>query len=141
MASVAGRRGGSSSSTVEIAILPTLKSCLVNLPSNLVYILLNQNTLAQNVVVELQHRTQQPAGAEPKARPPPPQSVFVGWTGMQSQARLTPVIGRDGVRSGTQEKEAPTVEIDAVFAKRLGITEGTKVRGDEMGKMICDGSG
>ncbi|KAF7194976.1 Peroxisome biosynthesis protein PAS1 [Pseudocercospora fuligena] len=126
MASVAGRRGGNSSSPVEIAILPNLKSCLVNLPSNLAYALVNQNTVAQNVVVEIQYRPPPPAGSDPKARPPAPQSIFVGWTGMQSQAKLAPVVGRDGIRSGSQEKEVPTVEIDATFARRLGIGEGTK---------------
>lgn len=46
---------------------------------------------------------------------------------MQSQARLAGLVGREGVR-GTQEKEVATVEMDATFARRLGIGEGTKVR-------------
>lgn len=130
--SVAGRRpggggAGSSGTTVELAILPSLKSCLVNLPGSLVSLLLNANTVAQNVVVELQYRQAQPAGSDGKNKPATTHSVFVGWTGMQSQSRPTPLIGREGVRSGSQEKDVATVEIDATFARRLGLNAGMKV--------------
>ncbi|CAK1367623.1 unnamed protein product [Cercospora beticola] len=134
--SVAGRRpassgsgggggGGSSGTTVELAVLPSLKSCLVNLPPSLVSLLLNANTVAQNVVVELQYRQAQPVGADGKTKPTTTQSVFVGWTGMQSQSRPSSVIGREGVR-GPQEKDVATVEIDATFARRLGLSGGMK---------------
>ncbi|KAI5358452.1 putative AAA+ ATPase domain, ATPase, AAA-type, core, aspartate decarboxylase-like domain superfamily [Septoria linicola] len=129
--SVAGRRpggggAGSSGTTVELAILPSLKSCLVNLPASLVSLLLNANTVAQNVVVELQYRQAQPAGSDGKSKPAMTHSVFVGWTGMQSQSRPTPLIGREGVRSGSQDKDVATVEIDATFARRLGLNAGMK---------------
>jgi peroxin-1 len=135
MASVAGKRaggggagGGSASTTaaVEVVLLPNLKSCLLNLPASLVSLLLNANTLAQNVIVELRFRTADGKG-KPGQAAGPEQSVFMGWTGMQSQVRLSPLVGRDGVRSGNQEKETQTVEIDATFARRLGLAEGTKV--------------
>jgi peroxin-1 len=126
--SVAGRRPvASSTTTVELALLPSLKSCLVNLPASLVGLLLNANTVAQNVVVELQYRQAQPVAADGKLKPATTQSVFVGWTGMQSHSRPTPVIGRDGVRGGAQEKDVATVEMDATLARRLGLTAGTKV--------------
>lgn len=51
-------------------------------------------------------------------------SVFLGWTGMQSQAKLAPIVGRGGIR---QEQDVATVEIDATFARTLGIADGTKV--------------
>ena len=141
--SVAGRRpgGASSTTTVELALLPSLKSCLVNLPASLVALLLNANTVAQNVVVELQYRQAQPVGADGKLKPATTQSVFVGWTGMQSQSRPTPVIGRDGVRGGSQDKDVSTVEIDATFARRLGLNAGTKVglRNTKTGIGHCTG--
>lgn len=143
--SVAGRRPGGASSTtttsVELALLPSLRSCLVNLPASLVALLLNANTVAQNVVVELQYRQAQPTGSDGKPKPATTQSVFVGWTGMQSQSKPTPVIGRDGVRGGSQDRELATVEIDATFARRLGLSAGTKVgtRQQRAGMGYCIG--
>lgn len=132
--SVAGRRSGGSgsASTVEIVLLPGLKNCLLNLPASLVALLLNSNTIAQNVVVELQFRQPAPAGQDPRSKTTPTtQSVYLGWTGMQSQTKLSPLIGRDGIRGGSGggrgEQEVPTVEIDATLARRLGMGEGMKV--------------
>jgi peroxin-1 len=51
---------------------------------------------------------------------------------MQSKRRLAPVVSRDGI-SGVRgnpagrEQEVPLVEIDATFARTLGITDGQKV--------------
>lgn len=132
--SVAGRRTASSgsSTTVEIVLLPGLKNCLLNLPASLVALLLNANTIAQNVVVELQYRQPPPAGQKP---PPTPQSVYLGWTGMQSQTKLSPLVGREGIRgssgNGRSEQEVPTVEVDATLARRLGLSDGMKVCGRE----------
>ena len=50
---------------------------------------------------------------------------------MQSQAKLAPVVGREGLaaaRGQRQEQEVPTVEVDATFGRLLGLSEGMKVR-------------
>ncbi|KAF2405644.1 AAA-domain-containing protein [Trichodelitschia bisporula] len=101
----------------EVALLHSLKSCLVNLPASLVVALSNANTVAQNVVVELSYRDKTP------------KSVFLGWTGMQSKRRLVPVVSRDGIAGvrGNREQEVPLVEMDTAFARLLGITDGQKV--------------
>jgi peroxin-1 len=58
-------------------------------------------------------------------------SAYVGWTGTQSQRRLASVVGREGLsgRRGTNvdEREVPLIEIDASFARTLGLSEGQKV--------------
>lgn len=107
---------------------PHLKNCLVNLPGSLVSLLLNANTLAQNVVVELQWRQPTPSSQEQQRGKPASSTVnaFLGWTGYQSAARMGSLVGREGVRGGS-EKEGPTVEMDATFARRLGLSEGMKV--------------
>ncbi|KAK5681509.1 Peroxisome biosynthesis protein pex1 [Elasticomyces elasticus] len=125
------RKPPSSSVVAEIALLPTLKSCLLNLPSSLVSLLLNSNTIAQNVVVELSYR--QPSSTSETKQKPTTKSLFLGWTGMQSQTRLTPVVSKDGIsgssrnNGGRHEQEVPVVEVDATFGRLLGLTEGTKV--------------
>lgn len=135
MASNTRRSPAASSAQAEVVLLPSLKSCLLNLPSSLVALLLNSNTIAQNVVVELSHRQQSAAGgadAQAKANAVK-KSVFLGWTGMQSQPKLAPVVGRDGIGgsrgggSGRQEQEVSTVEIDSTFGRLLGLSEGMKV--------------
>ncbi|EME39300.1 hypothetical protein DOTSEDRAFT_159533 [Dothistroma septosporum NZE10] len=117
------------STTVEVVLLPALKSCLLNLPASLVSLLLNSNIVAQNVVVEVQWR-QAAASSQEQQRgkaAATAQSVYLGWTGMQSQSKVAPLVGRDAVRSGgRQEQDVPTVEIDATFARRLGLSEGMK---------------
>ena len=50
---------------------------------------------------------------------------------MQSQPKLASMVGRDGIAGGRgerQEKEVPTVEVDATFARLLGLSEGMKVQ-------------
>ncbi|EMC91135.1 hypothetical protein BAUCODRAFT_39276, partial [Baudoinia panamericana UAMH 10762] len=128
----AARKTAGSSTQAEIILLPSLKNCLLNLPSSLVALLLNSNTIAQNVVVELSYRQATPAGADAKQKnAAASKSVFLGWTGMQSQPRLAPMVGRDGIAGirggGRQEQEAPTVEMDATFGRLLGLSEGFKV--------------
>lgn len=123
-------RRADNATSVEVVLLPNLKSCLLNLPASLVSLLLNSNTVAQNVVVELQWRQNAPSSADLQRGKPATttQSVFVGWTGMQSQAKMGSLVGRDGIRGGgRQDQEMPTVEMDATFARRLGLSEGTKV--------------
>ena len=119
---------------VELILLPNLRSCLLNLPSALASVLLNANTVAQNVVVELTFRQQPQQPVDPKQKSAHPQkSVFLGWTGLQSRARLTPIVGRDGIANtgrhgGKAEQDVPTVEMDAAYARLLGLAEGMKVK-------------
>ncbi|KAK5113921.1 hypothetical protein LTR85_010454 [Meristemomyces frigidus] len=133
MASSARRPPSSSAAQAEIALLPNLKSCLLNLPSSLVSLLLNSNTVAQNVVVELSYQQPAPPGSDPKQKPASAsKSVYLGWTGMQSQAKLAPIVGRDGIAggrggNGRQEQEVSAVEMDATFGRLLGLSEGMKV--------------
>lgn len=123
-----------SSAQADLVLLPSLRNCFLNLPSALVAVLLNSNTIAQNVVVELTYRQQQPqplqdASAKGQQRASSVQkSAFMGWTGMQSQGKLASVVGsgRDG--RGGEGKEVPTVEVDATFARLVGLSEGMKVR-------------
>lgn len=128
------RKPPSSSAQADIALLPSLKNCLLNLPSSLVTLLLNANTIAQNVVVELSYRQPAPPNSEPKQKAASTtRSVYLGWTGMQSQAKLAPVVGRDGIAGnrgsggGRHEQEVPVVEVDATFGRLLGLSEGMKV--------------
>jgi hypothetical protein len=108
-------RKSPASSQAEVALLPSLKNCLLNLPSSLVNVLSNSNAVVQNVVVELSFK--QAAGSDGK--PGKQQSVFLGWTGMRSQTR------RSGPR---QEQEVAAVEVDGTFGRLLGLRDGMKVR-------------
>lgn len=123
-----------STAQAELILLPSLRNCFLNLPSALVAVLLNSNTIQQNVVVELSYRQSAPqsGSSDPKQKPASvSKSVFLGWTGMQSQAKLAPVVGRDGLaaaRGQRQEQEVPTVEMDATFGRLLGLSDGIKVR-------------
>lgn len=108
-------RKAPASSQAEVALLPSLKNCLLNLPTSLVNVLLNSNAVVQNVVVELSFKSA--AGSDGK--PGKQQSVFLGWTGMRSQTR------RSGPR---QEQEVAGVEVDATFGRLLGLKDGMKVR-------------
>ncbi|SMY25896.1 unnamed protein product [Zymoseptoria tritici ST99CH_1A5] len=131
--SIAPRRsapsgGGSSSANatnVEISLLPGLKSCLVNLPASLVGLLQNANTLAQNVIVEVHFRPPPSSGSDGRSKSSSVQSVYMGWTGMQSQTRMGSLVGRDGVRE-RGDKEVAGVEVDATFGRRVGLGEGMK---------------
>lgn len=76
--------------------------------------------VAQDVVVELQYTPKPPAGAKKKEKPNT-KSVYVGWTGMQSQRKTIPVIG--GGRTPTKEREINSVELDSVFASTLGLLD------------------
>ncbi|CVK89458.1 probable peroxin-1 [Fusarium mangiferae] len=104
--------------------LSHLKSCLVNLPTSLVSLLVNVNTPAQNVIIELSYREASPTGAGSQQR-----SIFVGWTGMPSKRRTAPPGTRDGLNSSrsSRDQEVQLVELDATLAKSLGISEGQKI--------------
>ncbi|KAF1815403.1 AAA-domain-containing protein, partial [Eremomyces bilateralis CBS 781.70] len=109
----------------EIALLE-LKNCLVNLPISLVSALVNANTIAQNVVVEISYREPSPTGSS-QTSGSTPRSIFVGWTGMQSKRKVAPVVGRDGLARGSREQDVSVVEIDTTFARLLGLHNLQKV--------------
>ncbi|KAH7417393.1 P-loop containing nucleoside triphosphate hydrolase protein [Cadophora sp. MPI-SDFR-AT-0126] len=125
------RRRGSQATSAEISLIH-LKNCLVNLPSSLSSLLVNVNTPAQNVIIELNYRVPQPSSSSQTNSAPTTRAIFAGWTGMQSKRKLAPIVSRDGI-SGTRgntsgrEQEVPLVEIDATFARSLGILDGQKV--------------
>ncbi|PHH72226.1 hypothetical protein CDD82_6112 [Ophiocordyceps australis] len=109
-------------STAAELSLAHLKNCLVNLPPSLVSLLVNVNTPVQNVIVELSFRPGSPGS--------PPRSVFVGWTGMPSKRRPAPLVGRHGamgMRGSIRDHEAQVVEMDATFARTLGLDDGLKL--------------
>ncbi|KAJ5569770.1 uncharacterized protein N7459_009200 [Penicillium hispanicum] len=109
--------------TAEVALLP-LKNCLVNLPPSLVALLVNANTTAQNVIIEIQYKptSKNTNGASPQ------RSCFLGWTGMPSKRKLAPVVGREGISGGfSREQEISTVELDTTFGRLLDLAEGQKV--------------
>jgi peroxin-1 len=141
------KRRSSQATSAEISLVH-LKNCLVNLPSSLSSLLVNSNTvsqaallswhplmaiqLAQNVIIELNYRIPPQHGSTQKNDASTQKSIFVGWTGMQSKRKLSPIVSRDGI-SGTRgnasgrEQEVPLVEIDATFARILGLSDGQKV--------------
>ncbi|KAH0541899.1 hypothetical protein FGG08_003619 [Glutinoglossum americanum] len=125
------RRSGAQTTPAEIALVH-LKSCLVNLPSSLVSVLVNANTPAQNVVIELTYRQTQPSTVSSTTVSQVQRSVYVGWTGMSSKRKLAPIVGREGIsgiRGSTvgREQEVPLVEIDASFGRMLGLQDAQKV--------------
>ncbi|KAF7505646.1 hypothetical protein GJ744_000581 [Endocarpon pusillum] len=116
------------STSAEVALV-SLKSCLVNLPASLVSVLSNANTAAQDVVIELQYRTQTLSSGtfarEDGAGSP--KSVYVGWTGMPSRRRPALGMNRGRYANGAREQESSPVEIDDTFAGLLGLIEGQRV--------------
>ncbi|KAF4968056.1 hypothetical protein FSARC_4474 [Fusarium sarcochroum] len=104
--------------------LTHLKNCLVNLPSSLVSLLVNVNTPAQNVIVELSYREPSSTGSGSQQR-----SIFVGWTGMPSKRRSAPPGTREGLNGSraSRDSEVQLVELDATLSKTLGLSEGQKV--------------
>ncbi|OLN87940.1 Peroxisome biosynthesis protein PAS1 [Colletotrichum chlorophyti] len=120
-------RRNAQSTPAEIS-LAHLQNCLVNLPASLVSLLVNVNTPAQNVVVELSYRPSASASSSGASH----RSVFVGWTGMPSKRKIAPLVGRDGINGGrggtsTRDQEVAQVEIDATLANTLGLSDGQKV--------------
>lgn len=136
MATTARKSGATSQA--ELVLLPSLKNCLLNLPSSLVGLLLNSNAVVQNVVVELSFRRNEAQATDGRAKGPGEQQlIFLGWTGMRSQTRMGSLVRRDG--TGRQDSEIPTVEIDSTYARLLGLSEGTKVRLDYSYTILHDG--
>lgn len=47
---------------------------------------------------------------------------------MPSRRKLAPVVGKDGISSGSSAREElATVELDTTFGRLLGLAEGQKV--------------
>ncbi|KAI9683343.1 MAG: Peroxisome biosynthesis protein pex1 [Trizodia sp. TS-e1964] len=126
--------------TSAVVVFAQLRSCLVNLPSSLVSILVNANTPAQNIVVELSYRASQDAenarvnsrSTSKSNKQTPSLSAFVGWTGLPSQRRLTEFVrigsvGRSKANVAGKEQEGAAIEIDAAFGRTLGLVDGQKV--------------
>src|ERR1700761_7610710 len=84
---------------------------------------------AQNVVVELQYRSQTlSSGAVSSGNAAGFQrSAYVGWTGMPSRTRPASLLNNDRARPGSREQDIQTIEIDATFAKLLGLAEAQKI--------------
>lgn len=82
-------------------------------------------------MVELSYRQPPPAGAA-DSKNAPSKSVFVGWTGMQSKRRIAPIVSRDGITGSrgapsARDQDIQSVEVDATFARLIGLTEGQRV--------------
>ena len=86
--------------------------------------------LVQNIVVELQYQSRlaQASQSNNNSSKPPLQSVYVGWTGEQSQERNPSRTGKDPPLSiYGSTKELPAVEIDVTFARTINLEESQKV--------------
>jgi peroxin-1 len=95
-------------------------------------VVLRKAKIAQNVVVELSYRQPTPPSVSESKTPSPQKSVFLGWTGMQSKRRLAPVVSRDGLSgirgtAAARDQDVQAVEVDATFARLIGLNEGQKV--------------
>ncbi|KAJ9606199.1 Peroxisome biosynthesis protein pex1 [Cladophialophora chaetospira] len=112
----------------EVA-LTSLQNCLVNLPPGLIALISNTSIPAQNVVVELQYRSQTlSSGAVSSGNSAGFQrSAYAGWTGMPSRTRPASLLNNDRARPGSREQDVQTIEIDATFGKLLGLVEGQKI--------------
>ncbi|KAJ2973753.1 hypothetical protein NQ176_g6427 [Zarea fungicola] len=117
-------RKNAQSVNAELSIVH-LKNCLVNLPPTLVSLLVNVNTPAQNVVVELSFRA--PALGSQSSSATHERSVFLGWTGMPSKRRTAAPVSREGGRISSRDQDIQLVEIDATLAHTLGLSDGQKV--------------
>ncbi|KAI0910527.1 P-loop containing nucleoside triphosphate hydrolase protein [Ustulina deusta] len=119
-------RKNAPSAAAEISLVH-LKNCLVNLPPSLVNLLVNADTPAQYVIVELNYRVASSSDGPGQPNSSPNQrSIYVGWTGMPSKRKLVPIVDRDGISNG-RDREVSSVELDATLATTLGLSEGQKV--------------
>ncbi|KAG0651095.1 Peroxin-1 [Hyphodiscus hymeniophilus] len=81
--------------------------------------------------IELSYRLPSQLGSDTKGAPSY-RSIFVGWTGMQSKRKLAAIVDRDGISGArgkppARDQEVSLVEIDATFARTLGISDGQKI--------------
>lgn len=109
---------------VEVSFA-SLRSCLVNLPPSLIALISTTDTPVQNVIVELQYRSNtSPSGAISSASVQ--RTAFAGWTGMPARTRPTSLLNQERTRN-SRETETQTVEIEGTFAKALGLSEGQQI--------------
>lgn len=114
------------SRTVRVdVVFSSLKNCLVNLPPSLIALISNTNTPVQDVVVELQYRSQISSSGSVSSTQVQ-RTAFAGWTGMPSRTRPSSILNQERTRSG-RETEVQTVEVDATFARTLGLVEGQQI--------------
>lgn len=90
--------------------------------------------IAQNVVVELNFRSAILSSPDDKTNgTATSRSVYVGWTGMQSQTKLASIVGTARERGGSRhDQNVATVEMDSTLARMLGLSEGAKVRSETL---------
>ena len=81
---------------------------------------------AQDVIVELQYRgpSRDASGFTVESKLA---SIYLGWTGLPSKRTSTFAGYNNGPRGSANKDGDATVEIDATFARTLGIAEGQKV--------------
>ena len=112
------------SATQAEVVFVQLKNCLINLPQSLVNALVNINTPAQNVVVELIYKY----GTSPATdRGSASRSAYVGWTGMPSSKKVLASSGNPIARGSNGKISDVVIELDATFGRTLGLTEGQRV--------------
>lgn len=127
------KKSGAQTHPCEISLQP-LNSCLVNLPARLCSALENANTVVQNVIAEIVYRPPPPSTSTGKQdgkqdAKSAQKSIYVGWTGMESKKKLAPLIGRDGIHGASgKEQDVSLLEIDSVFGRLFGLTDGQKVQ-------------
>lgn len=109
---------------VEVSFTP-LRNCLANLPASLIALISTTDTPVQNVIVELQYRSNtSSSGAISSASVS--RTAFAGWTGMPARTRPTSLLNQERTRN-SRETEVQTIEIDGTFAKALGLSEGQQI--------------
>jgi peroxin-1 len=84
------------------------------------------------VIVELQYRSSVSWPGAQSNGSPIQRSSYFGWTGLPSKRKLAPVVGKDSFSGGrpgpaAREQDVAVVEIDTMFGRTLGLSEGQKV--------------
>ncbi|KAG5767049.1 hypothetical protein H9Q72_004892 [Fusarium xylarioides] len=110
--------------------LANLQNCFANLPPLLCTSLDSLNTPSQNVLIELSYEDRTSTDVSESAGYVKSRSVFLGWTGLQSRQRSHPPEERH--RSGRERnrpnaRELSLVDIDAAFARTLGLSDGQEI--------------
>lgn len=109
---------------VEV-VYATLRNCFINLPASLIALISNTNSPVQNVIVELKYQTQVlSATSVSSARATGfTRTAYTGWTGLPSRTRPASLLSHERSRT-SRDGDIQTLEIDALFARNLGLSEG-----------------
>ncbi|KAF5621975.1 peroxisome biosynthesis PAS1 [Fusarium sp. NRRL 52700] len=107
-----------------------LQNCFANLPPFLCSSLDSLNTPSQNILIELSYKDLTSRDASESADYIKSRSVFLGWTGLQSRQRARASeepqsLGRN--KSRPNNRGSSWVDIDAAFARTLGLSDGQEV--------------